>query len=234
MPNLRRRSRPSFSAIARTDHAAQGARGTGCAPRFRSLRGLDCTARLRSPSRQAGGLGAHPRCCHRAHETRTLGIHDRRDPHQPRLLRRDHGRRRVPCRTAIDCVSRRVLRAKKSARADARNGGGRGTGRRLESAEGRRPSVVRTQLAMAADRPGEAAPVKYEIVIDGKAADLSVTGERFEYRRGSGAAIERQYSVAPAAHKTWSILIDGRSYAVATLSTGEVSVNGRVFHVDVF
>ena len=33
---------------------------------------------------------------------------------------------------------------------------------------------------------------------------------------------------------TWSIVIDGRSFAVAILGAGEVSVNGRVFHVDVF
>jgi biotin carboxyl carrier protein len=87
---------------------------------------------------------------------------------------------------------------------------------------------------MVADRPGDAPAVKYEIVIDGKAADLSVSGERFEYRRQGGAAIERQYSAAPASDGTRSILIDGRSYAVAILGAGEVSVDGRVFHVDVF
>ncbi len=87
---------------------------------------------------------------------------------------------------------------------------------------------------MVADRPGDAAAVKYEIVIDGKAATLSVAGERFEYQREGGTAIERQYSAAPAGDGTWSILIDGRSYAVTMLGAGEVSVNGRVFHVDVF
>lgn len=87
---------------------------------------------------------------------------------------------------------------------------------------------------MVADRPGDAAPVKYEIAIDGKAAALSVAVERFEYRRKDGAAIDRQYSAASAGDGTWSILIDGRSYAVTILGAGEVSVNGRVFHVDVF
>jgi len=76
--------------------------------------------------------------------------------------------------------------------------------------------------------------VKYEIVIDGKAAALSIAGERFEYQREGGTAIKREYSAAPASDGAWSILIDGRSYAVATLGAGEVSVNGRVFHVDVF
>lgn len=76
--------------------------------------------------------------------------------------------------------------------------------------------------------------MKYEIVIDGKAAALSLASERFEYQREGGAAIQREYSSAQAGDGTWSILIDGRSYAVAILGAGEVSVNGRVFHVDVF
>ena len=76
--------------------------------------------------------------------------------------------------------------------------------------------------------------MKYEIAIDGKAASLSIVGERFEYQREGGAAIEREYSAATASDGTWSILIDGRSYAVAILGASEVSVNGRVFHVDVF
>jgi biotin carboxyl carrier protein len=76
--------------------------------------------------------------------------------------------------------------------------------------------------------------MKYEIAIDGKAAALSLAGDRFEYQRESGAEIEREYSAALAGHGIWSILIDGRSYAVAILGAGEVSVNGRVFHVDVF
>lgn len=76
--------------------------------------------------------------------------------------------------------------------------------------------------------------MKYEIAIDGKAAALSIVGARFEYQREGGAAIEREYSAATASDGTWSILIDGRSYAVAILGAGEVSVNGRVFHVAVF
>ena len=87
---------------------------------------------------------------------------------------------------------------------------------------------------MAEDRPGDAAAVKYEIVIDEKPADLSVAGERFEYQREGSAAIECQYSAAQAGDGNWSILIDGRSYAVVILSEGEISVNGRVFHVGVF
>ena len=87
---------------------------------------------------------------------------------------------------------------------------------------------------MVADRPGDAAAVKYEILIDGKAAALSVAGDRFEYQREGDSALGCQYSATPAGDGTWSILIDGRSYAVAILGAGEVSVNGRVFHIDVF
>jgi biotin carboxyl carrier protein len=87
---------------------------------------------------------------------------------------------------------------------------------------------------MVADRPGDTAAVKYEIVIDGKTAAVSIAGERFEYQHEGGAAIEYPYSAVPAGAGTWSILIDGRSYAVAILGAGEVSVNGLVFQVEVF
>lgn len=87
---------------------------------------------------------------------------------------------------------------------------------------------------MAANRPGDAVAVIYEIAIDRKASAFSIAGQRFKYHREGGEAIEREYSAAPAGDGTWSILIDGRSYAVAILGPGEVSVNGRVFHVDVF
>ena len=39
---------------------------------------------------------------------------------------------------------------------------------------------------------------------------------------------------APRARGRWSVLIDGRSYAVRRCWGGEVSVNGRVFQVEVF
>lgn len=87
---------------------------------------------------------------------------------------------------------------------------------------------------MVADRPGDTPAVKYEIVIDGNPAALSLAGECFEYQREARTPIKREYSAAAAGDGTWSILIDGRSYAIAILGAGEVSVNGRVFHVDVF
>jgi len=70
--------------------------------------------------------------------------------------------------------------------------------------------------------------MKYEIVIDGKAATLATAEGRFAY-----GALERDYSAAAVGEGAWSILIEGRSYAVQVLGAGEVSVNGRVYHVEV-
>jgi len=87
---------------------------------------------------------------------------------------------------------------------------------------------------MVADRPGVTAAVKYEIVIDGKAATFSVADGHFAYHPGDGDSVERHYSAAPAGDGAWSILIDGRSYAVSVLGANEVLVNGRVFQVEAF
>lgn len=76
--------------------------------------------------------------------------------------------------------------------------------------------------------------MKYEIVIDGKSASLSIASERFKYQREDHDPVERSYSAAHAGDRTWSILIDGHSYAVEILGAGEVSVDGHVFHIDVF
>ena len=74
--------------------------------------------------------------------------------------------------------------------------------------------------------------MKYQVVIDGNAASLSLDGERLCYTRGE--TIERDYSITPAGVGVWSILIAGRSYTAVLLAGGEVSVNGRVFRVEVF
>lgn len=75
--------------------------------------------------------------------------------------------------------------------------------------------------------------MKYELVVDRKTATLSVTDEHFEYRREDGT-VAGGYSVVTAGDVAGSVLIEGRSYAVTMLGAGEVSVNGRVFHVEVF
>ena len=88
---------------------------------------------------------------------------------------------------------------------------------------------------MVADRSGDPTAVKYEIVIDGKAAALSIAGESFEYQREGGTAIEHQHSAAPAGDGTWSILIDGRSYSGCDpRRASEALLVDNVFHVDLF
>jgi biotin carboxyl carrier protein len=74
--------------------------------------------------------------------------------------------------------------------------------------------------------------VNYEIVIDSRPATLSLDGARLRYARGEN--IERDYSITPAGIGVWSVLIEGRSYTATLLTGGEVSVNGRVFRVEVF
>lgn len=70
--------------------------------------------------------------------------------------------------------------------------------------------------------------MKYEIVIDGKAAALAVADGHFSYD-----ALERDYLAEAVGEGAWSILIEGRSYAVRVLGGGAVSVNGRVYQVEV-
>ena len=80
--------------------------------------------------------------------------------------------------------------------------------------------------------------MNYEIVIDGKAARLSLDGVRLRYARtvdkSAAESVERDYSITPAGAGVWSILIEGRSYTATLLAGGEISINGRVFRVEVF
>jgi biotin carboxyl carrier protein len=87
---------------------------------------------------------------------------------------------------------------------------------------------------MAARWTGGAAAVKYEVTTDGRAAVLTLENVRFRYELESGESIEQEYSLLEAGRGTYSVLIDGRSYTATLLSGGEVSVNGRVFRVEVF
>jgi biotin carboxyl carrier protein len=76
--------------------------------------------------------------------------------------------------------------------------------------------------------------MKYEITVDGNSAQLSIDGEHFRYQRSNGDIVEHLYSLAGAGEGSYSVLIDGRSFTVASLGGGEFSVNGRVFGVEVF
>jgi biotin carboxyl carrier protein len=74
----------------------------------------------------------------------------------------------------------------------------------------------------------------YDVAVDGRPARLSVEGTRFRYERGEGHNPERDFSIEPAGEGTFSVLAAARSYQVTFLSGGEISVNGRLFRVEVF
>ena len=74
----------------------------------------------------------------------------------------------------------------------------------------------------------------YEVAVDGRPARLSVEGTHFRYERGEGESTQHDFSIEPAGEGRFSVLAGARSYEVSLLSSGEVSVNGRAFRVDVF
>ena len=76
--------------------------------------------------------------------------------------------------------------------------------------------------------------MKYELIVDGHAAVLSHDSARFDFQRESGESAADEHSIAPASRGTYSVMAGERSYAVTVLGDGEVSVNGRVFRVNVF
>jgi acetyl/propionyl-CoA carboxylase alpha subunit len=75
--------------------------------------------------------------------------------------------------------------------------------------------------------------VKVEVLINGRAARLVVDANKLRYQPEGAEAIEREFSIEPMVPGSYSVLIDGRSYDVVAAG-GEVRVDGRVFHVEVF
>jgi biotin carboxyl carrier protein len=76
--------------------------------------------------------------------------------------------------------------------------------------------------------------MKYEAIIDRQPARLELSGARVHYARETGESVDLEYSIAAAGTGQWSVLANGRSFAAQLLSNGEVSVNGRVFRVEIF
>jgi biotin carboxyl carrier protein len=74
----------------------------------------------------------------------------------------------------------------------------------------------------------------YDVAVDGRPARLSIEGTRFRYERGEGQSAPCDFSIEAAGEGRFSVLSDARSYEVTLLSNGEISVNGRVFQVEVF
>jgi biotin carboxyl carrier protein len=76
--------------------------------------------------------------------------------------------------------------------------------------------------------------MNYDVAVDGRPARLSVEGTRFRYESEGGERAARDFSIEPAGEGRFSVLAGPRSYEVTLLSSGEVSVNGRTFRVEVF
>ncbi len=76
--------------------------------------------------------------------------------------------------------------------------------------------------------------MNYDLAVDGHPARLSVDGTRYRYERGEGESAPRDFSIEPAGEGRFSVLAGARSYEVTLLSSGEISVNGRTFRVEVF
>jgi biotin carboxyl carrier protein len=75
--------------------------------------------------------------------------------------------------------------------------------------------------------------LKLDTLVDGRAAKLTVDRGRFRYELENGAAIEREFSIAPVLPGSFSVLIGERSYDVI-VSAGEVRVNGKAYAVELF
>lgn len=75
--------------------------------------------------------------------------------------------------------------------------------------------------------------MKVEVVINGRAARLDVDANKLRYQPEGAEALEREFSIEPMYPGSYSVLIDGRSYDVVAAG-GDIRVNGRAFHVEVF
>jgi biotin carboxyl carrier protein len=76
--------------------------------------------------------------------------------------------------------------------------------------------------------------LKLEVSIDGRPGRLVLDGQRLRYERQGADAIEREFSLEPLAAGSYSVLIEGRSYAVIVGPGNEIQVNGRTLSVEVF
>src|SRR5205814_1937401 len=75
--------------------------------------------------------------------------------------------------------------------------------------------------------------VKFEVVISGRPAMLTLDGTRFRYEREGVNPIENEFSVVALESGAFTVLIEGRSYEAIVIGE-EVRVNARFFSVEVF
>jgi biotin carboxyl carrier protein len=75
--------------------------------------------------------------------------------------------------------------------------------------------------------------MNYDVIAGNNKAKFSLNGQNFRYEPADGDALERDFSIESSGPGRYSILIDGRSYAVVMLPGGDVSVNGVVIAMEV-
>jgi biotin carboxyl carrier protein len=76
--------------------------------------------------------------------------------------------------------------------------------------------------------------MKFDTEIAGRSGKLTVEDGHFHYEPEGSAGIERAFSIEALDSGAWSVLVEGRSYAVTMGPAGEVRVNNNVFSVEVF
>jgi biotin carboxyl carrier protein len=80
--------------------------------------------------------------------------------------------------------------------------------------------------------------VKFETVVNGRAAKLTIEGARFRYEPEGADAIERGFSLEQVQLRAYSVLVSvitgGRSYEAILSSGNEIFINGQVLTVEAF
>jgi biotin carboxyl carrier protein len=71
--------------------------------------------------------------------------------------------------------------------------------------------------------------MKLDVAINGIEKKITVEKNRFTF-----GGVEREFSMETSGPGIVSVLIEGRSYQATVLGPGEIQVNGRIFHVEVF
>jgi biotin carboxyl carrier protein len=72
-----------------------------------------------------------------------------------------------------------------------------------------------------------------QTLIEGREGRLVIDGSHFRYER-DGEAVEGEFFLEPTGAGSASVLIGGRNFQVVLSQEGEVEVNGRRLHVEVF
>ena len=75
--------------------------------------------------------------------------------------------------------------------------------------------------------------MKYDTRVNETGGSLEIAGSHLNYRRESGAAMSADFALEKIGRDDFSVLVNGRSFRVSMLPGGKVSVNGRVFQVEI-